>query len=303
MEGAGCGPFEKESPVKVGLVLTGGGAAGIRHVALLQALDEASIKPSHIVGTSTGALCASGYSWAGLEALKAVWFGIKKESDIFRSRFWVEFPFSLGAKSSAPLRKKVEALFSQRKPGGVPFTVTCTDLVSQSLCYFDGNDPEIVDKVVGSASIPILVDPVPGAKGPLGYERLYVDGGCLENAPVQAALDTRPDVVLVSHCFPRTNVKPDRYFKVDGMKGMALRTIETMTRESYREDLEVCQIGTPIPIYGFEPPWETISAMDFDYDKIVRAFDETLARVRKEISLLKASGSITLPYTTGRNAT
>lgn len=294
MEGAGCGPFEKESPVKVGLVLTGGGAAGIRHVALLQALDEASIKPSHIVGTSTGALCAAAYSWCGLGPLKDVWGSIRKESDIFRSRYWLEFPWSLGAKTSGPLRTKVEALFAQRKPGGVPFQVTCTDLVSKELRYYEGSDPHIVDRVIASASIPVVVEPVvlEGKKGPQGYTEMLVDGGVLENCPLTASLETGPDIVLVSHCFPRSNVKPDRSLKVSGMKDVLLRTIDVMTRESYREDLEVCQVGTPIPVYGFEPEWATIDAMDFNQEKISRAYEETLIRVRKQLGAMKASGRL-----------
>ena len=57
---------------KVGLVLSGGGAAGVAHVGVLKALEERHIPIDFIVGTSAGALVASmyasGYSPSEIEA-------------------------------------------------------------------------------------------------------------------------------------------------------------------------------------------------------------------------------------------
>jgi NTE family protein len=51
---------------RLGLVLSGGGARGVAHLGLLQALDEMGLKPTIISGVSSGAiigaLYASGYS-------------------------------------------------------------------------------------------------------------------------------------------------------------------------------------------------------------------------------------------------
>lgn len=47
---------------KIGLVLSGGGAAGVAHVGVLKALEERNIPIDFIVGTSAGALVASMYS-------------------------------------------------------------------------------------------------------------------------------------------------------------------------------------------------------------------------------------------------
>lgn len=56
---------------RVGVVLSGGGAAGVAHVGVLKALEERQIPIDYIVGTSAGALVgamyASGYSPAEIE--------------------------------------------------------------------------------------------------------------------------------------------------------------------------------------------------------------------------------------------
>ncbi|MDO9274163.1 MAG: patatin-like phospholipase family protein [Lutibacter sp.] len=63
---------EKED-VKVGLVLSGGGAKGFAHVAVLRVLEEAGVRIDYIGGTSMGAivggLYASGYSANQLDSI------------------------------------------------------------------------------------------------------------------------------------------------------------------------------------------------------------------------------------------
>jgi NTE family protein len=58
---------------RVGLVLSGGGAAGLAHIGVIRALEEHGIPIDYITGTSAGALVgslyAAGYSAAEIEAL------------------------------------------------------------------------------------------------------------------------------------------------------------------------------------------------------------------------------------------
>jgi NTE family protein len=49
------------------LALGGGGARGLAHIAVLEALDELGVKPAAIAGTSIGALIGAGYA-AGMTA-------------------------------------------------------------------------------------------------------------------------------------------------------------------------------------------------------------------------------------------
>ena len=52
-------------PRSFALALGGGGARGLAHVVVLEALDELELRPSAIAGTSIGAAIGAAYS-AGL---------------------------------------------------------------------------------------------------------------------------------------------------------------------------------------------------------------------------------------------
>ncbi|MBT8304584.1 MAG: patatin-like phospholipase family protein, partial [Bacteroidia bacterium] len=57
---------DRQEDIKVGLVLSGGGAKGLAHIGVLKTIDSLGIKIDHVAGTSMGAiigsLYASGYS-------------------------------------------------------------------------------------------------------------------------------------------------------------------------------------------------------------------------------------------------
>ncbi|MDE5573623.1 MAG: patatin-like phospholipase family protein, partial [Muribaculaceae bacterium] len=60
-------------PMSVGLVLSGGGAKGIAHIGVIQALEDNNIPIDYVVGTSMGAivggLYAAGYTPAEMMEL------------------------------------------------------------------------------------------------------------------------------------------------------------------------------------------------------------------------------------------
>jgi len=53
--------LSQNDDVKVGLVLSGGGAKGFAHVGVLKVLEEAGIRVDYIAGTSMGALISAVY--------------------------------------------------------------------------------------------------------------------------------------------------------------------------------------------------------------------------------------------------
>ncbi len=59
--------------IKVGLVLSGGGAKGLAHIGVLKILEEAGVRIDYIGGTSMGAiigaLYSSGYSANELDSI------------------------------------------------------------------------------------------------------------------------------------------------------------------------------------------------------------------------------------------
>lgn len=69
-----CGIFSQQAKAqRVGVVLSGGGATGLAHIGVLEALEEANIPIDFITGTSAGAfigaMYASGYSPKQIKAI------------------------------------------------------------------------------------------------------------------------------------------------------------------------------------------------------------------------------------------
>ena len=81
---------QEEEDVKVGLVLSGGGAKGLAHIGALKVIEEAGIKIDYIGGSSmgaiVGALYASGYSAAQLDSLfHEINFNLLIQDEVTRS--------------------------------------------------------------------------------------------------------------------------------------------------------------------------------------------------------------------------
>ena len=71
--------FGQQAQPKVGLVLSGGGAKGFAHIAVLKEIDKAGLQIDYIGGTSMGAiiggLYAAGYSANQIEEIVLSSFG------------------------------------------------------------------------------------------------------------------------------------------------------------------------------------------------------------------------------------
>ena len=55
-------PTAERREVRLGLALGGGAARGFAHVGVIQVLEEAGLRPSHVAGTSAGSLVAALYA-------------------------------------------------------------------------------------------------------------------------------------------------------------------------------------------------------------------------------------------------
>ncbi|MBT8395661.1 MAG: hypothetical protein HKO65_14090, partial [Gemmatimonadetes bacterium] len=60
--GADSGSLSSEGEPTLGLALSGGAVLGCAHIGVLQALDEAGVRVTHLAGTSIGALVAAFYA-------------------------------------------------------------------------------------------------------------------------------------------------------------------------------------------------------------------------------------------------
>jgi len=204
---------------KVALVLSGGGAKGIAHIPLLQAMDSLGIVPDLIVGNSMGSvvggLYAIGYSGNEIESLtkKAQWesliggkLSLNNVSNEEKSEFNQYLinasivnkkikinPFIL---SDQNLRTFLSSLtypvynIKDFDSLPIPFRAIATDIVAGKEVVLRSGSLALAMRA--SMSIPAVFSAVP-------YDNtLLIDGGVLNNFPVDVAKKLGADFIIGS---------------------------------------------------------------------------------------------------------
>jgi NTE family protein len=206
-----------EKDVKVGLVLSGGGAKGFAHVSVLKKLDEAGVRIDYIAGTSMGAivggLYASGYSAKELDSVLRVYdmdalvrddlprevsSFYQKEND---GKYAISLPLTKGKielPSAVSKGQNAFNIFSQLTEHvhqvddfsklDIPFFCIATNLETGEEVVLDkGFLPEAIR---ASGSFPGLLIPVK-VDG-----KVLVDGGIVDNFPVEKMREKGVDYII-----------------------------------------------------------------------------------------------------------
>ncbi|MCM5662634.1 patatin-like phospholipase family protein [Galbibacter mesophilus] len=211
--------YSQEDKPKVALVLSGGGAKGIAHVAVLKKLDSLGIVPDLIVGTSMGSvvggLYAIGYSADSIKKLTDAtdWdrllFGdvslqdvsVEEKSEF--QRYLMGYDIVGGKPKLKPSILKDqnlrEYLISLTSPVygvksfdeySIPFRAVTTDLVNGTEVVLSENSLALAIRASMS---------IPGIFAPVRYKNtLLVDGGVLNNFPVDIAKEMEADIIIGS---------------------------------------------------------------------------------------------------------
>jgi NTE family protein len=171
------------------LVLSGGGVRGMAHVGAWQAVREAGIEVSAIVGTSIGALVAAclgaGDSYEVLRQ-KALAF---KKQDIALLNRWVVL--LNGIRQPSVFRgDTIQAYVDAVVPAvdfedlAIPVAINAVDLGSGAEVWFGAggrSDVALKDAVKASCALPVFYPPFPMGAGQ------FVDGGVLDPLPLEHA--------------------------------------------------------------------------------------------------------------------
>ncbi len=209
---------QQQSPrPKIGLTLSGGGAKGLAHIGILQAIDSAGLKIDYITGTSMGSvvggLYAAGYSGDSIEVLaKSLdWellfssspqldqISIEEKSEYNSYALTVpiekkKLKLGTGIIEGQELWLKLSELFHpvyditdfSKLP--IPFKCIGTDLETGNAVAMDHGN--IVTAIRASMAIPSVFTPVQ-------YEnKLLVDGGIVNNFPVLDVKEMGADYVI-----------------------------------------------------------------------------------------------------------
>lgn len=272
----------QENEVKVGLVLSGGGAKGLAHIGVLKVIEESGVKIDYIGGTSMGAiigaLYAAGYSATELDSIfqntdftnliqdnlprSAKTFYEKEDSERYAltlpfNDFKISFPQALsgGQKIYNELVRLLYHVKDIREFDKLPIPFLCVATnveTGEEVLLKQGYLPEAI---LASGTFPSLFEPseIDGA--------ILIDGGVVNNYPIKEVKEMGANVLI----------------GVDVQHGLANResllsaTEVLLQINNYRTVKDMVKKSKETDIY-IQPNIEKYSVIAFDLGKnIVRS--------------------------------
>jgi len=243
---------------KVGVVLSSGFFGFFAHAGCLQALEDRGISVSGYAGSSAGAIVAA-FAASGMTAgdIKTVITGLTKEA------FWdPEHPLLTimavlrlfrgwhGRLRGDKFRRLLECILpvTTFEELTIPCVIAGTNLTRKKKQIFTAGS--LADAVQASCTVPWLF------KFKRLDEALFIDGGLVDKAPVEAmAHAVRPDVIIVHYLFSRNLTDSDDAFltqKFSPHKAFTL-SVDIARHEHYRaqkrlvrqQGIEVIELSVP----------------------------------------------------------
>ena len=290
---------------KVGLVLSGGAARGLSHIGVLKALEEQGVKIDAIAGTSMGAviggLYASGYKIDELEKLalaidwqqalsdapprKDIPFRRKQDDRDFLVKQRLSFRddgslgLPLGVIQGQNLALLLESLLAHASDTRdfdklpIPFRAVATDIASgEKVVFRKGHLPQVIR---ASMSIPAVFAPVE-LEG-----RLLVDGGMVDNIPLDIVREMGVDVAIVVDIGTPLRSRKELTTVVDVLN----QSITLMTRRNSEEQLASLHrndilVQPPLSSFGVTDFGRAQEMIDAGY-RATRLLDPRLASLRQ----------------------
>ena len=180
--------FKKLFNTTIGLALCGGAAKGVAHIGVLKALEDADIEVDYIAGTSVGAMIAALYAFkVDVDAIgsRARRLTMSKVTSFKLNK--------TGFFSTESLRELMLEYVGDVaiEDATIPLSIVATDINSgEEIVLTSGS---VVDAVCASAAIPGIYIPVE-ING-----RTLVDGGLVQNVPIEALQTAGAGVTIASH--------------------------------------------------------------------------------------------------------
>ena len=245
----------------IGLALGSGGASGLAHIVVVEALEELGLQPERISGSSIGALIgglvAAGYDSKKLKDLVAEmvpeglgnWLGAVFETDRVNVLDLFELDIEAGGLAdSETFRKFLEETLGKDRFEElyIPLSVTATDFWEREMVVFDSGS--LIPPIMASAALP-------GVFPPIEYQgRLLVDGGMVNPVPYDLIMD-KVDITIA------VDVTGTRKRPQDGKPGyldLVFNTFDIMQANVIRQ-----MRNKQEPDIFLQPPVKDIRVLDF----------------------------------------
>jgi len=235
-----------------GMALSGGGARGIIHLGVLQAMNDKQFYPQALSGTSMGAIVAAFYAM-GVEP-KEVLRIIKEKADrkhMFKIR--VRHRATTGLFKITLLEENLKKYAEKDSFDAlkIPLYISVTNLTTgKNEIHSQG---KFIDYVIASATIPILFETR------LINGQHYVDGGLSKNMAAKI-LENKVDIIIGVHS---NHIAEDKSIK--NMKDVAERCFQLSIFNTVKNEISACN-------YLIDPPGVR-KFTTFDFDKADEIFE------------------------------
>jgi NTE family protein len=200
----------KQNKIKNILVLSGGGPKGFAHIGVLKALEEFNILKnintiaSCSIGTIVSVMFIIGYTVKEMIEF-AESFDFNKLRGIEPLNFLANYGLDNGEKLIITLKKLFEAkkisnsitfkeLYKLKRINLIMSTVCLNNKNVYYLSHKTFPDLEVITGIRMSTSVPIWFVPVNY------HNKLYIDGGCIDNYPIELFKDNLDQVIGACLC-------------------------------------------------------------------------------------------------------
>ena len=266
------------------LALGGGGARGLAHIAVLEALDDMGKKPTAIAGTSSGSLIGAAYA-AGMTGKEIRRFVIRLAHDraeVFRrliatraGTFANLVSLGFGSATLVDAEKFCEQFLPEKVPHDfgeleIPLIIIATDLYRREQAVFSSG--ALKPALAASIALPAVMRPVVLA------DRILIDGGATNPLPFEELRGRADVVVAVDISGAPTDQRRDIPNPLECMLATVLVMANAITSEKVKR-------GAPDLIV--RPNVGAFRALDFlQASAILRASEPVKAELKEKLAAL-----------------
>jgi len=266
------------------LALGGGGARGLAHIAVLEALDDMGQKPAAIAGTSIGALIAAAYAagMSGREIRRFVITLAHDRAEVFRrliatraGTFANLFNLGFGSATLVDAEKFCQQFLPDKVPEDfgeleIPLTIIATDLYRRQQAVFSCGP--LKPALAASIALPTVMRPVVVAG------RVLIDGGATNPLPFEELRGCADIVLAVDISGAPTDERRDIPNPWECLLATVLVMANAITAEKVKH---------AAPDLIVRPNVGAFRALDFlQASAIVRAAESVKAELKEKVTAL-----------------
>ncbi|WEZ84245.1 patatin-like phospholipase family protein [Rhizobium sp. 32-5/1] len=278
-------PVAKKSGPTVAIAFGGGGARGLAHIHVIEALDELGIRPVVIAGSSIGSIMGAGMAagMRGTEIREHVLSTIGRRREVM-NRIWSLRPTNLASAVAGGFRVgqfNLERLLKAFLPEGIPadfadlsipLKVVVTDYYGQSERVCESGD--LYQALAASSALPAMFMPV-RIDG-----RVMIDGGIYNPVPFDHLVGLADIVIgvdVVGGPEGDGEAMPTRIDSLFGASQLMMQSIIAMKVKAHPPDILLRPEVSRFRVMDFLKAQDVLAATAGIKDQVKIALDAAFA--------------------------